>query len=308
MSAIVEIAGVTKRYGDVTAVEDVTLQLEPGEVVALVGHNGAGKTTLMKLVLGLIAPTRGSIRVFGVDPATAAGAAARRALGFLPENVAFHGAMTGRELMDFYARLKGAPRGRNAELLARVGLESVAGRRVATYSKGMRQRLGLAQALIGPPKLMLLDEPTSGLDPASRADVYEMIRSLRGEGTTLLVSTHALREMEGRADRIAIMHESRLISLGPLSEIRRRAAPETMVIMRVRPCSTSEILRRLPEECRCAVRSEDSLTVAIAPAEKMALLRAAASMPELVLDLEIVRPDLEDVYRKLVAASVGGGS
>jgi Cu-processing system ATP-binding protein len=171
----------------------------------------------------------------------------------------------------------------------------------------MRQRLGLAQALIGPPRLMLLDEPTSGLDPASRADVYGMIRSLRSEGTTLLVSTHALREMEDRADRIAIMHESRLISLGPLSEIRRRAAPETMVVMRVKPCSTAEILRRLPEACRCVVRSEDSLTVAIAPAGKMALLRAAASMPELVLDLEVARPDLDDIYRRLVAASAGGG-
>jgi Cu-processing system ATP-binding protein len=307
MSAIVDIACVTKRYGKITAVEDVTLRLDPGEVVALVGHNGAGKTTLMKLVLGLIAPTQGSIRVFGVDPATAAGAAARRSLGLLPENVAFHGAMTGRELMDFYARLKGATCGRSAELLARVGLENVAGRRVATYSKGMRQRLGLAQALIGPPRLMLLDEPTSGLDPASRADVYGMIRSLRGEGTTLLVSTHALREMEDRADRIAIMHESRLISLGPLSEVRRHAAPETTIVMRVRPCSTSEILRRLPEGCRCVVRSEDSLTVAIAPAEKMALLRTAASMPELVLDLEIARPDLDDIYRRLVAASAGGG-
>jgi Cu-processing system ATP-binding protein len=237
-----------------------------------------------------------------------AGAAARRALGFLPENVAFHGAMTGRELMDFYARLKGAPRSRNPELLARVGLETVAGRRVATYSKGMRQRLGLAQALIGPPKLMLLDEPTSGLDPASRADVHDMIRSLKGEGATVLVSTHALREVEDRADRIAIMHESRLVSLGSLSEMRRKAAAETLVAMRVRPCSTAEILRRLPEGCRCVVRSEDSLAVAVAPAEKMALLRTAASMPELVLDLEVARPDLEDLYRRLVAASAGGGS
>src|SRR5690606_11788785 len=163
---------------------------------ALVGHNGAGKTTLIKLLLGLIRPSEGSVRIAGIDPAGNRGAEARRAIGFLPESVAFHGAMTGNELIAFYARLKGAPCSRNAGLVAgyarvmgepcsrsaglrgRVGMARAANRRVATYSKGMRQRLGIAQALIGEPRLMLFDEPTSGLDPASRTEVYRMIDAL----------------------------------------------------------------------------------------------------------------------------------
>jgi Cu-processing system ATP-binding protein len=149
---------------------------------------------------------------------------------------------------------------------------------------------------------MLLDEPTSGLDPASRADVYEMILALKAEGSTVLVSTHALREIEGRADRIAVMHAGRLVALGPLPQVRRDAAAEMIVTMRVRPCSTAEILRRLPERVRCLVRSQDSLTVAVAPEDKMVVIRQAASMPDLVFDLEIAKPDLEDIYRNLVAA------
>lgn len=300
MSALVELARVARRYGAVTAVEDVTLALEPGEVVALVGHNGAGKTTLIKLILGLVAPTAGSVSVLGADPASARGAAMRRRLGFLPENVAFHGAMTGRELMDFYARLKREPRRRNGGLLERVGLAAAADRRVSTYSKGMRQRLGLAQALIGAPVLMLFDEPTSGLDPASRAEVYDTIEALKGEGATILVSTHALREIEGRADRLAVMHRGRLIACASLAEMRRKVAAEAVVLLKVRPCSTAQILRRLPPDTRCVRRTEDSLALAVAPAAKLALLRQVTEMGDLVHDVETATPGLEDIYRELV--------
>jgi ABC-type multidrug transport system ATPase subunit len=193
----------------------------PGEATALVGHNGAGKTTLIKLLLGLIRPSAGSVRVLDVDPAGRQGAEARRALGFLPENVAFHGAMSGTELMKFYARLKGQPVSRNRDLLARVGLAEAADRRVSTYSKGMRQRLGLAQTLIGDPRLLLLDEPTSGLDPASRAEVFDMIDKLRADGATVLVSTHALAEVGERVDRVAVLHQGGLLRAGSLAELRR---------------------------------------------------------------------------------------
>ena len=146
MTALATLAEVTKRYGAVTAVERVSLELRAGETLALVGHNGAGKTTLVKLILGLIAPSAGAVRVFERDPATANAAVLREGIGFLPENVAFHGAMTGRELLRFYARLKGTPAAEVDGLLARVGIAEAARRRVSTYSKGMRQRLGLAQA------------------------------------------------------------------------------------------------------------------------------------------------------------------
>ncbi len=205
MTNTVELAGVTKRYGTIEAVRDVSFALPEGEAIALVGHNGAGKTTLLKLMLGLIRPTAGTIRVLGENPA-AGEFAARRALGYLPESVSFNAALTGREILTFYARLKREPVAKSLVLLDDVGLGEAAARRVGTYSKGMRQRLGLAQALIGAPKILLLDEPTTGLDPALRMSFYQIVQKLRDEGTTVVLSSHALTEIEERADRVIIMN------------------------------------------------------------------------------------------------------
>lgn len=300
MSAIAEWKGVTRRYQNVVAVQDVTLALHPGEATALVGHNGAGKTTLIKLLLGLIRPDEGTVRVSGVDPAGAQGAEARRTLGFLPENVAFHGAMTGNELMAFYAGLKRHSPRRNAELLELVGIAHAAGRRVSTYSKGMRQRLGIAQALIGEPRLLLFDEPTSGLDPASRIDVFNTIDMLRGSGATVLVSTHALAEVENRVDRVAVMHRGSLLAAGTLHELRQGVVPDVGLRLRVRNSSTDQILARLPPGILCTERAEDTLMLRVPAAEKMDTLRALSAMDEVVDDIETTTPGLEDLYRRLV--------
>ena len=303
MTIVAQWGSVTKRYRGVTAVEDVSLGLEAGQVTALVGHNGAGKTTLIKLLLGLIRPTTGSVRISGIDPAGSRGAEARRTIGFLPESVAFHGAMTGRELMAFHARLKGESRRDNAALLERVGIAHAADRRVATYSKGMRQRLGIAQALIGAPRLLLFDEPTSGLDPASRSDVYRMIDALRAGGATVLVSTHALAEVQDRVDRAAIMHRGRLLAAGTLAELRRGAAAEARIRGRVRPSATGQVLAGLPDGVRCAERDDASLTLEVAAAAKMPVLRALAQAGELVEDVETGAPGLQELYDRLVGAA-----
>lgn len=300
MSAIAEWDRVTRRYRNVVAVQDVTLALHPGEVTALVGHNGAGKTTLIKLLLGLIRPDEGAVRVSGVDPAGARGAEARRTVGFLPENVAFHGAMTGNELMSFYAGLKRHSTVRNAELLELVGIADAAGRRVSTYSKGMRQRLGIAQALIGEPRLLLFDEPTSGLDPASRIDVFNTIDMLRGSGATVLVSTHALAEVENRVDRVAVMHRGRLLAAGSLEELRQGVVPDVGLRLRVRDCDTDRLLATLPPGSQCTERVEDTLLLRVPAAAKMAALQALAAMDDVVEDIETQTPGLEDLYRRLV--------
>ena len=301
MTTIAQWSAVAKRYRDVTAVEGVTLGLEAGQVTALVGHNGAGKTTLVKLLLGLIRPSAGSVHIGGIDPAGSRGAAARRALGFLPENVAFHGAMTGDELMAFHSRLKGEPRRGNAALLERVGIAHAARRRVATYSKGMRQRLGIAQALIGSPRLLLFDEPTSGLDPASRSDVYRMIDALRAGGATVLVCTHALAEVQDRVDRVAIMHRGRLLAAGTLAELRRGAAGDAWVQVRVRPAAGERVLAALPAGVRCIERGDTSLTLELPADAKMPLLRALAGAGELVEDIDTAAPGLQQLYDHLVA-------
>lgn len=300
MTAPAEWHEVTRRYGAVTAVENVSLRLEPGEVTALVGHNGAGKTTLIKLLLGFIRPDAGSVRIGGVESAGTQGPRARRTVGFLPESVAFHGAMTGRELMAFYARLKRAPLARNAELLERVGIAPAADRRVGTYSKGMRQRLGIAQALIGDPRLLVFDEPTSGLDPASRHAVYEMVNGLRATGATVLISTHALAEVERRVDRVAIMHRGHLLAAGTLAELCHGVQADLRILVRVRPCTTARVLAALPEGVRCAARSEATLALRTTPAAKMSVLRALATMGEMVQDIELTAPGLQELYGHLV--------
>lgn len=299
MSVIAQWSDVTRRYGDVIAVRDVTLALHAGEATALVGHNGAGKTTLIKLLLGLVRPDEGTVRVAGVDPAGARGAEARRTLGFLPENVAFHGAMTGNELMSFYAGLKRHSPRRNRELLSMVGIADAADRRVSTYSKGMRQRLGIAQALIGEPRLLLFDEPTSGLDPDSRIDVFNTIDMLRGSGATVLVCTHALAEVENRVDRVAVMHRGSLLAAGTLEELREGMVPDAGMRLRVREGEAARVLERLPAGSECTARSDGALVLSVPATEKMAALRALAAMEE-VEDIDIAMPGLEDLYRHLV--------
>lgn len=302
MTLVAQWSTVTKRYRGVTAVQGVSLGLQAGQVTALVGHNGAGKTTLIKLLLGLIRPTEGSVSIAGIDPAGRRGADARRAVGFLPESVGFHGAMTGNELMAFHARLKGAPCRDNAALLERVGIAHAANRRVATYSKGMRQRLGIAQALIGAPRLMLFDEPTSGLDPASRSDVYRTIDALRAGGATVLISTHALAEVQDRVDRAAIMHRGHLLATGTLAELRRGVA-EARIRVRVRPGNAARVLAGLPDDLRCAERGEASLVLEIEAGAKMMLLRALAQAGDAVEDVETSVPGLQEIFDRLVGVA-----
>ncbi|MCA1770503.1 MAG: ABC transporter ATP-binding protein [Halomonas sp.] len=163
---VIEMNSVGKRFGKLTALDEVSLTLGEGEVLGMMGHNGAGKSTSMKLILGLIRPTSGELKVFGHDPGGTAANDLRLRLGYLPENVQFYEQLSGFEVLDYFARLKRIGSGVVKPLLERVGLGHAMHRRVKTYSKGMRQRLGLAQALIGEPRLMLLDEPTVGLDRA----------------------------------------------------------------------------------------------------------------------------------------------
>ena len=254
-----------------------------------------GKTTLIKLMLGLIRPTSGSVEVLGDDPA-AGQFSARKELGFLPENVAFNTGLTGRETLSFYARLKRQPASAIAPLLERVGLADAAGRRVGTYSKGMRQRLGLAQALLGEPRLLLLDEPTTGLDPALRQSFYETVEELRGRGATVLLSSHALTELEERAGRVIIMNRGVKVADGSLDELRRIARLPTKIRLRV----TERGLANMPEWLGPVDtwRRINGRTVEIdaSPEGKIELLRRATDEAAPVEDLDIVPPTLDQLY------------
>ena len=204
-STIVEARGVTKDFGTVQAVKGVDLDIAPGELFGLIGHNGAGKSTLFKMMLGLIPVTHGTIRLDGESVSGPRFRETRRKIGYLPENVVLYDNLTGLETLFFFADLKAVPRRECAGLLEKVGLSHAAGRRVREYSKGMRQRLGFAQALLGTPRLLFLDEPTTGLDPGAIRDFYRILRELKAQGVTMVLTSHILAEIQERVDRLAVM-------------------------------------------------------------------------------------------------------
>jgi Cu-processing system ATP-binding protein len=295
MTGTVEIRNVVKRFGKVEAVRDVSFALLEGETVALVGHNGAGKTTLMKLMLGLIRPTGGHITVLGEDPA-AGEFAARRRLGYLPENVSFNAALTGHETLSFYARLKQEPKQSVAKLLDRVGLTHAANRRVGTYSKGMRQRLGLAQALLGEPRVLLLDEPTTGLDPALRHNFYEIVEELRGRGATVLLSSHALTELEERAGRVIIMNRGIKVADGTLDELRRIARLPTRIRLKVTDAGLANVPNWLGRSQEWRRINGHMVEIDAAPDQKIEVLRRATDEGAPVEDLDVFPPTLDELY------------
>jgi Cu-processing system ATP-binding protein len=295
MTLAVCVADVTKRYGRIAAVTGVSFDLGKGEMVALIGHNGAGKTTLLKLMLGLIRPTCGAIEVLGDNPA-AGQFAGRRYLGYQPENVSLDAALTGRETQAFYARLKREPVEKALELLEAVGLDGAAARRVGTYSKGMRQRLGLAQALIGRPRVLLLDEPTTGLDPELRQTFYEVIQRLAAEGTTVLLSSHALTELEERAGRVIIMNRGIKVADGSIDELRRLARLPTKIRLKVSGLETGEAPAWLPTGAPCRRLNGHIVEIDAAPDQKIDLLHRVTAEGTSVEDLDVVPPSLDDIY------------
>jgi ABC-2 type transport system ATP-binding protein len=223
----VAVHGLTKTFPvplhparGVVAVKDLNLRIEPGEVYGLLGPNGSGKSTTLKIILGLVSPTRGRTEIFGRDSRLVE---SREAVGFLPENPYFYKYLTGEETLRFFGRLcelrGGRLKERIDELLDLVGLTKARKRRLATYSKGMLQRIGLAQALIHDPRLVVLDEPTAGVDPAGSRDIRDLILDLKRRGITVLLSSHLLAQAQEICDRIGILADGVLVREGHLHEL-----------------------------------------------------------------------------------------
>jgi ABC-2 type transport system ATP-binding protein len=217
MNGTIVVHGLTKRYGAVTAVDGLTFEVEPGLVTGFLGPNGAGKTTTLRMLLGLVAPTAGEALIDGkryadlTDP--------RRAVGAVLETTGFHPGRSGRDHLRVLAQSAGLHRSRVDEVLSQVGLAGAAGRRVRGYSLGMRQRLGLAAALLGDPRVLILDEPGNGLDPAGLAELRELLRDLAADGRTILMSSHVLSEVAQTVDRVVIIACGTLRYAGPLAEL-----------------------------------------------------------------------------------------
>ena len=217
---MLKLDDVSREFGNVKAVSGLTLSLEKGEVMGFLGTNGAGKTTTIKMLLGLIKPTSGSVSVMGGDPSDPV---VRAKIGYMPEIAYYYPYLNACELMSFYGGICGLDaktvKSRTAELLAAVGLADAAKRPLKTYSKGMLQRAGIAQALLSDPDLLVLDEPFTGLDPLARIHFRELMRSLREKGKSIFFSSHELGETELLCDKVAIMKQGRCVYQGPVKDI-----------------------------------------------------------------------------------------
>jgi Cu-processing system ATP-binding protein len=293
--APVRLEKIGKRYGAVTALQGVDLTIEPGEFMALAGHNGAGKTTLFKIILGLIRPSEGSARVFGARPGSKHAVALRRAIGFLPENLVFSGNLTGFELLRYYARLKRASPQQCLDLLAQVGLSDARGRRVKTYSKGMRQRLGLAQMLLGEPRLLVLDEPTSGLDPDSRRQFRSLIEERRRAGATILLASHALVDFEETADRITFLREGRVVACGTIDALRKASALPVRIRVTAGPDAQAALSSIVGGLAEVRPVNGQSVELICAPDRHVAILRRLGQL-DAIDTVEVRPPRLEDIY------------
>ncbi len=232
--AAIRTYDLTKTYGPTTAVDHLDLDVRPGEVFGLLGPNGAGKTTTILMLLGLSEPTSGRAKVVGFDP-TRQPLEVKRRVGYLPDEVGFYGGMTGRQNLRYTVRLNGIERRVGEEridtLIRRVGLADVAERPVETYSKGMRQRLGLADALVKDPAVLVLDEPTTAIDPAGVVEVLALIRSIsRDQGVAVLLSSHLLHQVQQVCDRVAIFVSGRVVGQGTMRHLAEQMASESLTL------------------------------------------------------------------------------
>jgi ABC-2 type transport system ATP-binding protein len=225
--------GLTKRYGDFVAVDRLNLTVHQGEVFGLLGPNGAGKTTTILMLLGLSEPSGGTARVLGLDPARKP-LLVKRHVGYLPDEVGFYGSMTGRENVRYTARLNGLQRDQAEDrieaLLERVGLRDAADSRVDTYSRGMRQRLGLADILVKEPSIVILDEPTTAIDPRGVSEVLGLVRELARNGVAVLLSSHLLHQVQQVCDRVGIFVSGKLVATGPMAALAEQLATGPMTV------------------------------------------------------------------------------
>ena len=300
---MIEIKHLTKRFGDFCAVDDVCLQVQPGEIFAILGPNGSGKTTTLKCVAGLVSPSAGQVLIDGVDSWESA-VEAKRLFSYLPQRVAFPELLTAREILEFYCRLRKLPLERAAQALASSKFNGFGERAVKEFSGGMVQRLGIAVLSLPDVPVLLLDEPTTGLDPEASLRLRELLVARRDEGKTVLLTSHLLAEVEELADRVAILVQGKLVAVESVAVLRQhlRAACRICVILlnpEGRFAATARRAGASAAELRgnrllVTSRSEDRLTI-------LQALEAAGARIERFFTEE---PSLEEVYLRYVYETV----
>jgi len=309
MSPAAEFRNVTKVYRrrflgqEVAALTDVSFEVQAGEVCAFLGPNGAGKTTSISILMGFLYPDAGEVRVLGYEPGDVR---AKSQIGFLPENFAFYKYLNAEKLLRFHCALAGRDNGNSGELilelLRKVRLEEYKTLKIGKYSRGMVQRLGIAQALIGDPKLLILDEPTSGLDPAGRKEVRDLIVSLRAAGNTIFLSSHILSEIEQVCDRAIIVDRGKLVRAGTMEELLTPSGRVEILVNQLSPEMESEVMAWSGAVERGAHGVK--LTVDITRKREAIEKLWAANCD--VISLTPIRGSLEELFLNLVGGDGGG--
>ncbi|WP_255951427.1 ABC transporter ATP-binding protein [Streptomyces odontomachi] len=295
---MIEVSNLTKRYGRTTAVHELSFTVRPGHVTGFLGPNGAGKSTTLRMLLGLHAPTSGTATVDGHDCRTLR--RALRRVGALLDAGDVHGGRTARDHLRFLARSNAIPTGRVAEVLRMVGLGGAADRRIGGFSLGMRQRLGIAAALLGDPPVLLFDEPLNGLDPEGVLFVRGLFKSLAAQGRTVFVSSHLMAEMEHTADRLVVVGRGRLLADETVEEFATRGAPRRVDVRSADPAALAAALTA--EGVRLTQAPDGLLTVESVPASRVAEIAAAHGV--LLHELTTRTGSLERAFMELTGASV----
>lgn len=303
--AVIQTTVLSKRYGETIAVNNLNLDIYAGEVFGLLGPNGAGKTTTILMLLGLTEPSAGSAKVLGHD-STREPIAIKRQVGYLPDNVGFYNDMTGFENLHFTGRLNGLSEGcikeRAASLLERVQMTDVAGNRVGTYSKGMKQRLAIADILMKDPKVIILDEPTLGIDPEGMRDLLALIRGLCEEdGRTVVISSHQLHQIQQICDRVGIFVKGRLIARGPIRALARKLNEDGYIQIEFGVSAPDEKLEAVMADLESVVKTEreNNLFILTCTEDLRATLpRILAEHGYLLTHLRMRSDDLDEIYHR----------
>ncbi len=294
---VLELKDISKLYGEIKAVDSVSMEIEEGEILGLVGPNGSGKSTLLRIMIGIIRPTSGRVLVNGEELSEGGWKDFKRSVGYMPERVSFYDNLTGMETLQLFARVKGGGLDRIYGLLQRIISEEVLRRKVGGYSKGMRQRLNLAQALLNDPDILVLDEPTSGLDPVGTREFYEILEEVRErKRLTVVLSSHILGEIEDKMDRVAVMKNGALKAIGSMETLYRGLKIPLRISITLR--ERDEVLEGLLQrEGAIDINYKNGYLLASVPWEKkLNVISAVMEEKERFDDLSIREPSLEEVF------------
>jgi ABC-2 type transport system ATP-binding protein len=299
---VIEARGLVKRYGQTVAVDGIDLAIKKGEIFGLLGPNGAGKTTVILMLLGLTDRTEGTVDVAGFDPARQPLQVKRR-IGYMPDAVGFYDNLTARQNLAYIARLAGidhaVARPRIGEALDRVRLGDVADKRVSTFSRGMRQRLGLAEIHLKRTEVAILDEPTTGLDPQSTHELLEMIRHLRSEGIAVLLSSHLLERVQSVCDRVALFNKGRVVLQGTVAELAKSVLGGGSVIeIYATGAGVSAALARVPGVNKVETVATDSYKVFASRDASADLAQAVMAAQGRLIRLAVEEPSLDAIYTR----------